>query len=421
MSTTFVDNYLTTPGINYRGGITQQVVDMNFVGLRKPYLDKFGRPSVDIFTGKTTLNKGVQCPVKQKVLIRDVVNEGMIGANILRNATAMPKESWIAFDQVALRAARWSLRAYADLANANTYGGFDGWSATMLEHETMTDPGEAIVDMSGVTQGRNDAPQYQLQGLPLPVTHCDFWCDSRSAAAMRRAGRPFDATMGEAACRRVAESVERVTIGVDTGLTYGGNSTQVGGYGRASSVYGFINFPNRLISTAGYKPTGNGRSGTGWSPLDTVDDVLAIRNLLYAQKFKGPFIIYHSTDWDQYLDRDYQVFTVSGSNYGGQMTLRERLKKIENISDVRRLDFLPATAMAANDPGRVQTGFPFRFLFVQQTPDVARAVNGLDMTVLQWEEMAGLLQMFKCMAIQVPQLRCDAYGNCGLADVQFTQ
>jgi hypothetical protein len=316
-------------------------------------------------------------------------------------------------DAVVLRAARFRLRAYADLAAANSFGGFNGMSKLILEHETMSDPGEAIVDFDGITEGRSDTPLFQLQGLPLPITHSDFWFSSRRLAVSRNSGTPLDSTMAEAASRRVAERVEKTTIGVSTGPTYGGNSTQQGGYGRASSVYGYINFTNRLT----YTTLNNPSSGT-WNAGKTLADVLAMRDQLYAGKFYGPFIIYHSNDWDKYLDNDYIVAAGQGGVQGlATQTLRERLKSIEGVMDVRRLDFLFGTQLSSSiGPGTDVdvTLKPFTLLMIQMTPDVCRAVNGMDITTVQWESIGGMRLNFKVMCIQVPQLRADYYGNCGI-------
>ena len=51
---------------------------------------------------------------------------------------------------------------------------------------------------------------------------------------------------------------------------------------------------------------------------------------------------------------------------------------------------------------------------VQMTSDVARAVSALDITTLQWEGMGGMEMNFRVMAIMVPQLRTDFYGNTGI-------
>jgi hypothetical protein len=380
-------------------------------GLLRPYLDEHGHRCVTVNTGRTRYDPKLKkvVPIHEKARIGDLQNRGIMSP--VFNATSLRKEEWLELDRVVIRAARFRLRAWADLSAANQFGGFNAMSKLILEHETMSDPGEAIVDMDGLTEGRTDSPKFQLEGLPLPITHSDFYFSSRRLAVSRNTGTPLDTTMAEGAGRRVAELIEKTVLGVETGITYGGNSTQVGGYGRTPSVYGYTNFPQRLTVTGLYRPTGLGRSGTGWVAADTLKDILRMRDLLYANKFYGPFMIYHSNDWDQYMDNDY---ILSGGNVATQ-TLRERLKAIDNITDVRRLDFLSSTATAAGDPARITTTFPFTFIVVQMTADVCRAVNGMDITTVQWESVGGMRLNFKVMCIQVPQLRADFNGNTGIA------
>lgn len=402
----FVDYILNGQG---HGSVAEALHGMRFdPGMLRPYIDDSGHKCVTINSGKMKYDPQtkMRLPIYEKVRIQDLRANGIDSP--VFNATSLRKEEWLQLDQVVLRAARFRLRAWADLAAANGFGGFNGMSKMILEHETMSDPGEAVVDMDGLTEGRTDAPQFQLQGLPLPITHADFWFSSRRLAVSRNTGTPLDTTMGEAAGRRVAEMVEKTTIGMKTGVTYGGASTQQGGYGRTSSVYGYINFPNRLTKTNLHAPTGSNAS-------TILNDVLAMRDQLYANKFYGPFMLYHSNDWDQYMDNDY---ILTGGNVATQ-TLRERLKSIEGIMDVRRLDmFFGNQPASSTGPGTdvdasIKTT---RLLMVQMTPDVARAVNGMDITTIQWESVGGMRLNFKVLCIQVPQLRADFYGNCGILD-----
>lgn len=426
----FVDNYLpvltpqtygggvTGDGGHYGGGLQQMFTERSFdPGLRRPYIPDRGRyanqPCVTVNTGEWTVERGQRVPIRRQKPIRDLILNGVIPP--VFNATAMRKEEWIRLDTQILREARFRLQAWADLANANTFGGFNGMSKMVLEHETMSDPGEAFVDMDALTEARTDSPQFQLEGLPLPITHSDFWYDARRLAISRNSGTPLDVTSGEAAGRRVAECIEKTLIGVYDGITYGGQMTQYGGYSRPSSVYGYTNHPSRLISTAMYKPTGLGRSGAGWRASDTVADVLAMLDLLKFNRFYGPFMLYVSNDWQQYLDGDY---ILTGGNVATQ-TLRERLKAIPKISDVKDLDFLFSTQLTG--PGSDATHlFPFTMIFVQLTGDVARAVNGMDITTLQWEAVGGLRVNFKVLCIQVPQLRATFGGRMGLLQATAT-
>jgi hypothetical protein len=375
---------------------------------------------VTINAGRWTVEKGEKRVVLEKWPVRDLHLRHprfdiprMTG--LATNATTLRKEEWDYLDQIVLRAARYRLRFWADLASANSYGGFNAMAKTMLEHETVSDPGEALVDMDGLSEGRTDAPVFQLEGLPLPITHSDFWIGARQLAESRNTGTPLDTLKGEFAGRRVAETIEKTAIGVLTGITYGGQSTQFGGYGRTSSVYGLINFPARITY-----PTLNSPTAGGWTASKTLSDVLAMRQQLLLNKFYGPYMLYHSNDWDNYLDNDY---ILTGGNVATQ-TLRERLKAIEGISDCRRLDFLfgsvPATGpgSASRGPGTAVdiTLKDHRFILVQMTPDVCQGVNGMDITTIQWESVGGMRLNFKVMCIQVPRLRADYYGNCGILD-----
>ncbi len=385
----FVDFILNSAG---HGPVGEALAGCRFdPGLLRPYIDGRGQRCVTINTGRFDAGNK---PIYEKRLVAEMINNGI--SSPVFNATSLRKEEWIELDRVVIKAARQRLRAWSDLAAANTFGGFNGMAKTILEHETMSDPGEAMVDMDGLSEGRNDAPKFQLEGLPLPITHSDFWFSARRLAASRNSGTPLDTTMAEAAGRRVAEMIEKTLIGIETGITYGGGSSTPT-YGRASTVFGYTNFTSRNTYTSVTTPTGS-------NPEATVNNVLAMRDLLYADNFYGPFMLYHTNDWDRWLDNDY--FRTGGTSV--TRTLRERLQSIEGIQGVRRLDY-----WAGMNSGLTAT-LPYQLLLVQMTSDVARAVNGMDITTVQWESIGGMRLNFKVMAIQVPQLRADFSGNCGI-------
>ncbi len=364
------------------GPVAEQLAGCRFdPGLLRPYIDSKGQRCVTVNTGRIGQDGK---PIYEKRTIAEMINNGITSP--VFNATSLRKEEWIMLDTAVVRAARQRLRAWSDLAAANTFGGFNGMAKTILEHETMSDPGEAIVDMDGLTEGRTDSPKYQLEGVPLPITHSDFYFSSRRLATSRNSGTPIDVTMAEAAGRRVAEMIEKTLIGTETGITYGGSNSL--SYGRTSAVYGYTNFPSRLTKTDLTTPTGS-------NPEAIVQDILEMRDSLYSNNFFGPFMLYHSTGYDIYLDNDY--FRTGGTSV--TRTLRERIQSIEGIAGVRRLDYLSSG---------------YVLIMVQMTSDVARAINGMDLTTIQWESRGGMQVNFKVLAIQVPQLRADFSGKCGI-------
>lgn len=388
-------------------------------GLLRPYIadepnnPRRGRPCVTLNTGRYRFDEKLkrEVPIYQEVLISDLQARGINTA--VFNATTLRKYEWVQYDQAIVRAARLRMRAWEDLKSRSAMT-VNGMSKTVLEYETMSDPGRAMVDMDVVTETNTDAPKYQLEGLPLPITHTSFRFGQRRLAISKSGpGESIDTSTGESAGRRIGEMIEKTLIGVETGISFGGTGRYGSGltYSRTGSVYGYMNFTPRLTKTNLYKPTGVGRSGSGWVPNDTLKDVLAMRNSLYANKFYGPFMIYHSTDWDEYLDNDY---ILSGGNVATQ-TLRERLKSIEGVEDVRRLDFLvPSATTFANDPANITSANPWTMIMVQMDSSVVQAVTGLDITTVQWETSGGAEINFRVMAIAVPRIKADFYGYCGL-------
>ncbi|MEM2932565.1 MAG: DUF6260 family protein [Halobacteria archaeon] len=390
------------------GEVGSALADVRFdTGLLRPYFDERGRSCVLVNTGRKETRKGPDgkiitnrdgtpkyFPVYEKRLVADLVmNYGM--TKLVANATVLTKEQWITLTNVVRVAFRKRLRAWADLMAEVPYSGFDGMSTMVLEYQTMSDPGEAVVDFDGMTEGRNDQPLFKLEGLPLPIIHSDFWFPERMLAVSRRNGTPLNTRMAEAAGRRVAEMVEKLVIGTVAGPQLGDAASGTAGiaYSRAAKVYGFTNHPARITKTNLKAPT-----DSTWKPSDTLNDVLAMLDLLRDKNFFGPYMIYHSTDWDKYMDGDYYALATSGMTAPTQ-TLRQRLKQIEEVRDVRRLDFLNTT---------------FTIVIVQLTSDVVQAVNGMDITTVQWPSMGGMRTNFKVMAIQVPLITPDYNDNCGI-------
>jgi hypothetical protein len=305
----------------------------------------------------------------------------MVPTNIVTNAGAtMRYDEWRALDTAVLKAARARLRFVADLrANGLQFTIPNGLAKTVLSTEKSSDPGSAAVSMDGLRKGENDRQEYTMENLPLPLIHSDFSFSARQIMVSRESGTPIDTASAEAAARRVAEVAEQLALG-----NWSGGNYAFGG----GTVYGATTFPSRITYSL-HAPT-----ATGWTPSKTLADVLAMKQGSISALHFGPWILYASTNWDQYLDNDY---ILTGGNVATQ-TMRERLKAIDGIQDVRALDFLSG----------------YQLILVQQSSDVIREVVGLDFTTVQWPEEGGLKMNYKVMAILVPQLRADANGNTGI-------
>lgn len=366
--------------------------DANYARLRQPFLDKRGRACVTItdVDGGMTKNDstgGEERPLLRTYLVNDLQSRGYQLPPVC-NAATLQKEVWIQLDRQIIREARQRLRAVADLDGASSYGGFNGMGKMTVEYQAMSDPGNAQVDMTARGGGRNDTPLFILRSLPLPITHSDFGYSERELMVSQNGSMPLDAVMGEAAARRVAESLEDQLIGNVTGVTYATQTAGPGTHTGTSTVYGYTSFPARLTKT-------NFTTPVSASPETTYNEVLAAIQQLLVQYFSGPFILYHSLDWNPYMNRQ---FSVAGGNNANE-TLLTMLKKIPQIQDVRLLERLTST---------------FTLLFVQMTSETAQMVNGMDITTVQWQEKGGLELHFKVLCIKVPRLRSTYASRCGI-------
>lgn len=293
-----------------------------------------------------------------------------------QNANATLRyEDWKHLDKAVIKVAKPRLKAAADLQSAGlTYNVPGGMGTTVLMHETQSDITEADVSLDGMSESEDDRPVWQLNNLPLPIIHKGFGFSLRQIQASRNGGSPLDTTTAELAGRRVAEEVEKFVIGTRAAYTYGGGT-----------IYGYTNYPSRMTRTI-VDPT-----STGWTPQDTVDDVLAMQQQSVDAFHYGDWKLYYSTKWNRFMGNDYSA--AKGDN-----TLLDRLATIPSITGVQSLDYLTS----------------YQLLLVQMSSDIVRLVNGLPMTTLQWETHGGMYVKFKVMTIMVPQLRSDQNGNTGI-------
>lgn len=372
-------------------GAVQTMKGVNFQpGLLRPYLDHRGHNQlVTINVGyKIDQNTGKKVPVQKVVKVDDLPKFGLRCP--VANTLSLRKDEWIELDNIVIDTVRPLLGAWSDLMSSRRLSGFNAMGKPILEHQTRNDPGIALVDMDGVAEDQNDESRFKLEAIPLPITHAGFSFTEREMAVSRNDGSPLNFYMAESAARRVAETIEQTTLGTLAGMTYGNSAL----YGRAPTVYGYLNFPDRITKTDMVAPNGSGTNGPA-----VLASWLELRELLYAQNMRGPFDVYTSTDWDQYLDN---LFSSTEPSAG---TLRQNLMKLPDIRSIKRLEYLTPSASHA-----------FTVLMIQRSGPLApRAIDGMGITTLQWPSKGGLQTNFKIMCIQVPQMFADYNGRCGIA------
>jgi hypothetical protein len=293
------------------------------------------------------------------------------------NDATLRKDEWKQLDDAIIGIAESRLRGVRDLMSRGLTYGINGLGTTVLESEAISDAMEAEMTMDGVHRGKGDRQEFSSVYLPLPIIHVDYDINERVLASSRNRGDALDTTQAERASRKVAEKLEQMLF---TDVSY----TRFGG-----TIYSYVNFPSRNKVTLSTAWTDSSMTGK-----KIVDDVLAMKQALLDAHFFGPFQVYIPSAYETLLDEDYNDYR------GG--TIRERINAIASIAGIEVIDTLA--------DGNV--------LMVQMTSDVVRLVQGLPMTNVQEKRESGMTTHFKVMTIQVPQLRADYNGACGICHLE---
>lgn len=288
---------------------------------------------------------------------------------------ALRYDTWKAMDAAVLEVARQRLTAVAAIQQAGlSYSIPNGMSRSVFQYEMVSDSGEATISMDGLRDSYDDRPMFDIRTLPLPIIHSDFSLPLRYLQESRNSNMPLDTTKAANATRRVAEQIEKLALGVLPTYTYGGGT-----------IYGMTNFPQRLTKSMTTPTTSN--------QATVVAEVLQMRQQLIAANQTDDVIVFYSPNWDQFLDTDYSASK-------GDITLRERLMKINKISSMIPCDYLGTDN--------------YEMIMVTRNSNSFRMINAMDFTTVQWESKGGLEINFKVMAIVIPQPRADYNGSCGI-------
>lgn len=305
---------------------------------------------------------------------RDVKTNQRIFKPVKTNAATLMRDEWIAIDTAVKKIARERLIGVQDLRSRNLiYALNNAMGKTVLEYQDMNDPGSANMNMEGIDRGQNDAPEFVTKYMPLPIIYGDFSISDRTLQASRNSGDPLDTIMVEAVTRRCMEKLEDLLF-TNTTFTYGGGS-----------IYSYLSYPSINSVTLSENWDASGKTGA-----EILTDVQNMMNASIAQNHYGPWVLY--------IPKDYQI--VMGDDYtsGYPKTVRSRLMELQGLSDIKVADRLPDNTC----------------VLVEMNTGTVRLVDGFAPTVLQWSGSGGMVHHFKIMSIQVPQMRADQSGQCGI-------
>lgn len=336
-------------------------------GILRPIRSPDGVSYVTLHNAKTGKRENVKCS----------------NIECLRNTTAtLPYEVWLQIDQQVTRAAQSELRAVEDLRSAGlVYNVPNGFATMALMTQRASRIGTAHLGMDPMGKGVKDRPVADTVLLPLPCIWADWGFGARELAVSKRGGLPLDMAAAEDQARACAELAEKMLIGNSDYDQYQ--------YVANAKIWGYTDFTSRVTGSI------TAPSDSGWVGQTIINELLAARQDLYDKKMKGPFVIYMSKAWSEYIDDDYAAATAGTSQ---TITIRERILKIDDFSEIRHLDYL--------------TGWDI--LIVGMRADTVREVIGMEWTPVQWEEQGGQVLNWRILGIMVPQIRADYDGNCGI-------
>jgi len=299
--------------------------------------------------------------------------ESNFNIQALRTHDVLRKDEWKLLDDKVVEVARQRLVGVADLMSAGLKHTIpNALGVTRVEWETVGDMTGAEVSMSGVTPGQNDRPNYELEGIPLPIIHKDFNINIRALHASRNGGSPLDTTMAAHAAKVVAEKLEAILFDGYAAIKMN-NST----------IYGYTTCV-RNTGTA-YDWSLVGTDGT-----EILSDVLEIIADLYASNMFGPFMFYIPLSWYVKLGEDFKAES--------DKSILQRLKEIPGVKDIKPSQNITSGVIA-----------------VTMASDVVDMLDGMQPTTIMWPSHGGMVTNFKVMAIMAPRFKSTQTGQSGIA------
>jgi len=293
---------------------------------------------------------------------------------IATNAT-LRKDEWKHYDTAVVEAVQSRLVGVADLLSRNlVYRPGTGLAQTVLEYEDTNDINDADMSMDGLNPSNNDRPEYDLKYLPLPITYKDFQVNVRALNISRKTGQPLDVRMASLCGIKIADKLETILFRGTSSYTYGGGT-----------IYGYCDHPSRNTLSIGTH--WDHSAATGATILATV---ISMKQALINDGKFGPYVLYVPTAYEAILDNDFKA--------NGDFTIRERILKVAGIQDVKVADKLAADNV----------------VLVSMAVETVRMVEALPLQTIQWEEKGGMVMLFKPLTINVPQVRADQDGKCGV-------
>ena len=169
-------------------------------------------------------------------------------------------------------------------------------------------------------------------------------------------------------------------------MLFSGSTVKLG----SNAIYGYLTHPDR--NTVDLSLAWDNGSKTG---ANILADVVAMLAAARADLMFGPFVLYIPGAYETVLDKDF-------GTGGDTRTIRERLLALSGLSAIKVADRMPA-----NNVVLVQLS--------RETVDMAVAQG---ISVLQWDEKAGLYELLQGARVLGASRQVGHRGHCGVVHLR---
>lgn len=266
---------------------------------------------------------------------------------------SLPPDTWKSMDTSVYQAADDTLTIVNDLLNAglrypvDIRAKYDTWGI-------IDDTGSARVGMTPEAKNEESDVTSAEDGSPIPIIDDGYSIGFREepVTADRLPQNGLDTTKATVAGRHVSEAVESMFVDAEPIQITGAG-------GEGYTLSGMTDHPD----------TATGNTSADWTTDNTAirKDFRAARSLLKNKRNYRPggvgFWAYLGTDY-------YDILDDADPEGNGNITVRDRVEKLSNISRIREADFLDSKSM----------------LMFRPTEDVIQVGVGADMSTVQWED-----------------------------------
>lgn len=286
----------------------------------------------------------------------------------------LPKEAWLELDNVVLGVLRDELNGIADLMSLGLTHGISDLGTTVSEWQRLSDMSDSQIDMGADTEGEEDAHDFQMDGVPVPIIHKSFRLNIRELLASMRAGQGLDTLQAETAARKNRDALERLLFKGTKGLTSGGYTN-----------YGYTNHPQTLTVTASSLSSGDfATEGNAYK---------AAQGIIAHHEDRG----YRGGPYGLYIARtQYQQLRNRYSDGSGQTELQA-------IQENLGFAFVKASDELAD--GELCSPVLRRDSVDLGVVNLAGIGDGGDVAVVSWLSMGGMIEHFKVLLSMVPRIK----------------